>query len=340
MPVGDNQRLESNPALTKLNVAVLYGGRSGEHEISIRSAQSVLRALDRERYNVSEIFITKEGRWQPHAICPEPGANPGIDVVFPVLHGTFGEDGTIQGLLELAELPYVGAGVLASAVSMDKSMTKRVCKEAGLPVVEYLVLEKDEAGPEPPSPPFSFPVFVKPANLGSSVGITKAKNEDEFRVALETAFRYDRKIVVERGITGREFECSVLGGNPPTAATPCEILPSREFYDYEDKYLLNKAVIELPAKLSAEQTAEMQRLAVKCFEAVGCEGMGRVDFLMETATRQLYVNEINTIPGFTSISMYPKMWEYSGIPYSALLDRLIALALDRAEAKRGMQYSK
>jgi D-alanine-D-alanine ligase len=340
MQVGDNQRLESDAPLTKLNVAVLYGGRSGEHEISIRSAQSVLRALDRERYNVSEIFVTKEGRWQPHAICPEPGANPGIDVVFPVLHGTFGEDGTVQGLLELAELPYVGAGVLASAVAMDKAMTKRVCKEAGLPVVEYLVLEREQAQAAPSRLPFPFPVFVKPANLGSSVGITKAKNEDELRAALETAFRYDRKVIVERGITGREFECSVLGGNPPTAATPCEILPSREFYDYEDKYLLDKAVIELPAKLSAEQTAEMQRLAVKCFEAVGCEGMARVDFLMETANGRLYVNEINTIPGFTSISMYPKMWEYSGIPYSALLDHLIALALERAEAKRGMQYSK
>ncbi|HXE14681.1 MAG TPA: D-alanine--D-alanine ligase family protein [Bryobacteraceae bacterium] len=326
--------------MTKLNVAVLYGGRSGEHEISVRSAQSVLRALNRDRYNVAEIFITNEGRWQPRAICPEPGANPGIDVVFPVLHGTFGEDGTVQGLLELAELPYVGAGVLASAVSMDKAMTKRVCKEAGLPVVEYLVLARQEAGATGLSLPFPLPVFVKPANLGSSVGINKAKNQEEFRAALETAFRYDRKIVVERGITGREFECSVLGGNPPTAATPCEVLPSREFYDYEDKYLLDKAVIELPAKLSAEQTGEMKCLAVKCFEAVGCEGMGRVDFLMETATGRLYVNEINTIPGFTSISMYPKMWEYSGIPYSALLDRLIALALDRAEAKRGMQYTK
>lgn len=325
--------------MTKLNVAVLYGGRSGEHEISIRSAQSVLRALNRDRYNVAEIFITKEGRWQPRAICPEPGANPGIDVVFPVLHGTFGEDGTVQGLLELAELPYVGAGVLASAVSMDKAMTKRLCKEAGLPVVEYLVLEgQEEAGRL--ALPFPFPVFVKPANLGSSVGISKAKNQEEFRAALETSFRYDRKVVVERGITGREFECSVLGGSPPAAAAPCEVLPSREFYDYEDKYLLDKAVIELPAKLSAERTAEMKRLAVKCFEAVGCEGMGRVDFLMETATGRLYVNEINTIPGFTSISMYPKMWEYSGIPYSALLDRLIALALDRAEAKRVMQYTK
>jgi D-alanine-D-alanine ligase len=331
--------LEQNH-LSKINVAVLYGGRSGEHEISVRSAESVKRALNRDKYNVSEIFITKEGCWQPRAIQPEPNGNPGIDVVFPVLHGTFGEDGTVQGLLELADLPYVGAGVLASAAAMDKSMTKRLCREAGLPVVEYLTLDRHEYDGETLRLPFDFPVFVKPANLGSSVGITKVKQADALKESVETALRYDRKVVVERGITGREFECSVLGGEPPQAATPCEILPSREFYDYEDKYLLNKAVIELPAKLSPEKTAEMQKLAVRCFEAVGCEGMGRVDFLMETATNQLYVNEINTIPGFTSISMYPRMWEYSGLPYSELLDRLIALALGRARAKRETQYSK
>src|SRR5208283_4544660 len=182
--------------------------------------------------------------------------------------------------------------------------------------------------------PFGFPVFVKPANLGSSVGITKAKTNGELRAALETAARYDHKIVVERGVAGREFECSVLDGEPPRAATPCEILPSREFYDYEDKYLLDKARIELPARLTENQTEEIQRLAVRCFEAVGCEGMGRVDFLMETATGQIYVNEINTIPGFTSISMYPKMWEYSGLPYSDLLDRLIDLALKRGAGRR------
>jgi D-alanine-D-alanine ligase len=339
-PVGDNQRLEPNVSLSKINVVVLYGGRSGEHEISIRSARSILAALNADRYNVTEFFITKDGRWQPHAICPEPGSNPGIDVVFPVLHGTFGEDGTIQGLLELAGLPYVGAGVLASAVSMDKAVMKRLLKEAALPIVEHVVLEKRGVHPDHYSIPFTYPVFVKPANLGSSVGISKAKNPGELRQALDIAFRYDSKIVIERGIIGREFECAVLGGDPPSTATPCEILPSREFYDYEDKYILDKAVIELPAKLSPEQTSEVQRLAVDCFEAVGCEGMGRVDFLMETATGRFYVNEINTIPGFTSISMYPKMWEYAGLPYSALLDRLIDLALDRARARRSTQYSK
>lgn len=335
--VGDNCRLDSKQ---KTNVAVLCGGRSGEHEISLRSAASVKQALNRDKYNVTEILITKEGRWQPGPLLPEPGRNPGIDVVFPVLHGTFGEDGTVQGLLELADIPYVGAGVLASAVSMDKSVMKRLCKEAGLPVVEYVTLERCSFEPATLHLPFEFPVFVKPANLGSSVGISKAKNRDELQHALEMALRYDHKIVVERGIIGREFECSVLDGHPPRAAAPCEILPSREFYDYEDKYLLDKAVIELPAKLTPKQTEEMQRLAIACFEAVGCEGMGRVDFLMETATEAFYVNEINTIPGFTSISMYPKMWEYSGLPYPQLLDCLIELALERARVRRETQYSK
>lgn len=327
-------------ANNKINVALLCGGRSGEHEISLRSAASVKLALNRDKYRISEFLITKEGRWYPEPLLPEPGRNPGIDVVFPLLHGTFGEDGTVQGLLELADLPYVGAGVLASAVSMDKSVTKRLCKEAGLPVVEHTTIERGSFDPALLDLPFDFPVFVKPANLGSSVGISKAKNREELRQALELALRYDRKIVVERGITGREFECSVLGDTPPRAAAPCEILPSREFYDYEDKYLLDKAIIELPAKLTPSETAEMQRLAVACFEAVNCEGMGRVDFLRETATGAFYVNEINTIPGFTSISMYPKMWEHSGLPYPELLDRLIELALERARAKREIQYSK
>ncbi len=325
--------------MKKIKLGLIYGGRSGEHEISVRSAQSVLKALDRERYDVREFFISKEGKWAPHPILPEPGSNPDLDVVFPLMHGTFGEDGTMQGLLELAALPYVGAGVLASAVSMDKAVMKRLCEAAGLPIVEYAVWDRQHRDFTNASSPFAFPVFVKPANLGSSVGISKAKNEDEFRAAVSMATRFDHKIVVERGVTGREFECSVLGGRPATAATPCEILPSREFYDYEDKYLLDKAKIELPARLTLEQTAEIQRLAVGCFEAVGCEGMGRVDFLMETSTGRIYVNEINTIPGFTSISMYPKMWEYSGIAYSALLDRLIDLALERAATRHELSYS-
>lgn len=326
--------------MNKIKLGIIYGGRSGEHEISVRSAESVKKALRPERYDIQEFFITKQGQWQPRPILPEPGSNPELDVVFPLLHGTFGEDGTVQGLLELADLPYVGAGVLASSVSMDKAVMKRLCQATGIPIVEYVVLERGRWSPANLRLPFGFPVFVKPANLGSSVGITKAKTSEELRLALEIAARFDHKIVVERGVAGREFECSVLGGEPPRAATPCEILPSREFYDYEDKYLLNQARIELPAHLTEQQTEEIRRLAVACFEAVGCEGMGRVDFLMETSTGQIYVNEINTIPGFTAISMYPKMWEYSGIPYSELLDRLIDLALKRGEARRQLSYAR
>ena len=322
-----------------IRIALIYGGRSGEHEVSVRSAESIKKALDPSRYEISSFVISKGGRWSPHALSPEPGGNPGIDVVFPVLHGTFGEDGTVQGLLELADLPYVGAGVLASAVSMDKATTKKLCALAGLPVVEHIVLNRGEFDPDTFAA-FEYPVFVKPANLGSSVGITKAKNDAEFCAALKLAMQFDRKLVVERGVTGREFECAVLGGDQPFASVPCEIFPSQDFYTYEDKYLLDKARIELPAKLTSEQTAEVQRLALGCFEAVGCEGMARVDFLMDGKSGQFYVNEINTIPGFTSISMYPKMLEYSGVPYALLLDRLIEIALKRFEAKRQTQYSR
>ncbi|MGC2657265.1 MAG: D-alanine--D-alanine ligase family protein [Bryobacteraceae bacterium] len=323
----------------RISVGLIFGGRSGEHEISLRSANSVKLALNPKRYVVRDLFIDKDGRWHPAPLVPEPGGNPGIDVVFPMLHGTFGEDGTIQGLLELADLPYVGAGVLASAVSMDKAVMKRLCKEAGLPVVDYLTLLRGEFDTKSLPVSFDFPVFVKPANLGSSVGISKAKSRSELERALETALKFDRKIIVERGINGREFECAVLGGDEPVASVPCEIVPSQEFYTYEDKYLLDQARIELPAKLTESQTREMQALAVACFEAVGCEGMGRVDFLMESATEKFFVNEINTIPGFTSISMFPKMWEYSGLPYPALLDRLIDLAIRRAEVRRELRYS-
>lgn len=322
--------MQSEPA-KKTRVALLYGGRSGEHEVSLRSAKSVAAALAADRYDVSEYVIAQDGSWSPKPLLPQPGANPGIDVVFPVLHGTFGEDGTVQGLLELAALPYVGSGVLASALAMDKATTKRVCREAGIPVVEYVVLTRGAFDPGALACPFPYPVFVKPANLGSSVGISKVKSDADFRAALETALRFDRKILVERGVTGREFECAVLGGPEPKASVPCEIVPSQEFYSYEDKYLLDSARIDLPAKLDPAKTAEMQRLAVAAFDAVGCEGMARVDFLMDGATESLYMNEVNTIPGFTSISMFPKMWEYSGVPYPALLDRLIELALRRGE---------
>jgi D-alanine-D-alanine ligase len=324
----------------KLRVAVIYGGRSGEHEISVRSAKSIMQGLDPARYELVEYFIDKDGKWSPAPILPEPGAHPNIDVAFPILHGTFGEDGTVQGLLELADLPYVGAGVLGSAVSMDKEMMKRVCRERNLPVVEFLTLSRDCRNAVETCGALPFPVFVKPANLGSSVGISKAHNAQELSAAFELAAQYDSKIIVERGIEGREFECAVLGNDAPIASVPCEILPSREFYDYEDKYLLDRAGTKLPADLTPEKMDELRRLAVECYRAVECEGMGRVDFLLEGATDKLYINEINTIPGFTSISMYPKMWEHSGIPFSALLDQLIELALDRHKHKKATRFTR
>jgi D-alanine-D-alanine ligase len=325
----------------RLRVAVLYGGRSGEHEISIRSAESIMTAMDRDKYEVLPYFISQEGRWDPQPISPEPGQDQGFDVVFPVLHGTFGEDGTVQGLLELADVPYVGAGVLASSVSMDKDVMKRVCRERGLPIVDYVVLYRTALDADRVCKALpSFPLFVKPANLGSSVGITKVRSCGEIEAALRLAAEFDRKILVERGIIGREFECSVLGNEEPMASIPCEILPSQEFYDYDDKYLLDQAKFKLPADLTEAQTTELRRLAVACYQAVECEGMARVDFLLEAATGQLYINEINTIPGFTSISMYPKMWEASGLGFSQLVDRLIELAIARQQRKKATRFTR
>ena len=322
----------------KTRVAVVYGGRTGEHEVSVRSAKAIMAGLDPAKYETLEYFIDQEGKWRPRPIVPEPGAHPEIDVVFPVLHGTFGEDGTMQGLLELADLPYVGAGVLASAVSMDKEMMKRVCKERLLPVVDYVTVFRGDSGAAAKCASLPFPVFVKPANLGSSVGISKAHDLAELDAALKLAEQYDSKIVVERGITGRELECSVLGNEEPIASLPCEILPSREFYDYEDKYLLDQAKTVLPAELPPATTGELRRLAIECYRAVGCEGMARVDFLLENSTGELFLNEINTIPGFTSISMYPKMWEHCGIAFGALVDRLIQLALERHRRKKATRF--
>ena len=331
-------------------VAVLYGGRSGEHEVSVRSAQAVMAALDPARFETVPIFIGKDGHWDPAPILPAPGANPGIDVVFPVLHGTFGEDGTVQGLLEMAALPYVGAGVFALSAAMDKEQFKRICLAAGLPVVEWLTIHtRGGAGRAAPGVAndaaeavqrFGFPLFVKPANLGSSVGISKAHDAVELEAAIKCAAQYDSKVIVERAIVGHEIECAVLGNDAPEAATPCEILPSREFYDYEDKYLLDAARIELPAKLAAELITEIRRIAVACFRAIDCAGMGRVDFLVERATGKIYINEINTIPGFTSISMYPKMWAHAGLPFEALIERLVDLALERHAARQALRYER
>jgi D-alanine-D-alanine ligase len=321
----------------KLRVAVLQGGRSGEHEISLRSSKSIMEAMDLARYDLLPYTISKEGKWSPRPILPEPSGNPDIDVVFPVLHGTFGEDGTVQGLLDLADLPYVGAGVLSSSLSMDKELMKRICRERNLPVVEYSVVSR---GANFSLPDFGFPMFVKPANLGSSVGISKAHNAAELEAALRLAGEFDRKIIVERAIIGQELECAVLGNDDPIAALPCEILPSREFYDYEDKYLLDQAKTELPARIPPDKTEQIRRLAIECYQAVECSGMARVDFLLEASTARLYINEINTIPGFTSISMYPKMWEHCGLPMPKLIDRLIELALERHAAKKATRFTR
>ena len=318
----------------KTRVAVVYGGRSGEHEVSIRSARSIMDALDKERFEVIPLFIRKDGRWDPKPIVPEPGANDGIDVVIPVLHGTFGEDGTIQGLFEMAALPYVGAGVFSSAASMDKWHMKRLFADRGLPVVECEVLE-GISGVENWK---DFPVFVKPANLGSSVGISKAKNLEELNRALALASKYDHRVLVERAIVGMELECAVLGNDHPRASTPCEIVPSREFYDYEDKYLLDAAQFHLPARIAPEKIEEVKQLAVAAFQAVDCSGLARVDFLLEAATGKLFLNEINTFPGFTSISMYPKMWAHDGIGFAQLVERLIELALERHRLRQALRY--
>jgi len=324
----------------KKRVALLYGGRSPEHEVSVLSARSVLEAIDRSRFEVLEYLITKDGKWQPRAILPEPGANPGIDVVFPVLHGALGEDGTVQGLLELAALPYVGAGVLASAAAMDKDMTKRICRDRGLPVVEWVTLHRDSLDADQVCRSLSFPMFVKPASLGSSVGISKVRDSSALPPALELAARFDRKVIVERAIDGREIECAVLGNEEPTASLPCEILPSQDFYDYDDKYVLDTADFRLPAVMSTERTAEVRELAVAAYRALGCEGMARVDFLLERASGKLFLSEINTIPGFTAISMYPRMWERSGLAYPELISRLIGLALSRHEAISRIRYTR
>ncbi len=326
--------------MSKLKVAVVYGGRSGEHEVSLRSAESIVANLDPARYDVLRYLVSQEGKWSPKAILPEPGSNPEIDVVFPITHGTFGEDGTMQGLFELADLPYVGPGVLGSAVAMDKEHAKRVLRDAGVPTVEFMVQRRGELDAGAVIATLGLPVFVKPANLGSSVGINKAKTREALIEALDEAARFDNKVVIERSVAGREFECSVLGNENLAASYPCEILPEREFYDYDAKYVLDTTRIELPAKLDPEQTETVRRLAVDAVRALACEGMSRVDFLFETATGQFYVNEVNTLPGFTSISMYPQMWQHSGIAYSELLDRLIQLALDRHRRRKATQFRR
>jgi len=392
----------------KLRVGILFGGRSGEHEISLLSAASVFNAIDNNKYEVVPIGITKEGRWvgaedaerllegkqlearplragDPQAtsaaavlqngesvvVPPEPhtsgiGLTPfqtdsparrtsdraiNVDVIFPVLHGTFGEDGTIQGLLELADIPYVGAGVLGSAAGMDKDIMKSLFKSARLAIVKHVTILRSQWEAEPKKvqklveSKLKYPVFVKPANLGSSVGISKAHDRKELGPAIEEAAKFDRKIVIEEGVGGRknkarEIEVSVLGNDKPEASIPGEIVPIKEFYDYDAKYLDEGSKLIIPAKLTKSETKKIQQLAIDAFRAVDCSGLARVDFLMDPKSRKIYLNEINTMPGFTSISMYPKLWGATGLAYADLIERLIQLGIQRHEDKKRNQYSR
>jgi D-alanine-D-alanine ligase len=399
--------------MTKLRVGILFGGRSGEHEVSLLSAASVFNAIDKSKYEVVPIGITKEGRWltsadaerllagkadasspheHTHLRAGDPEATPGaavlargesivmppepqphggsltpfqtagpsrrahdrtidVDVIFPVLHGTFGEDGTIQGLLELADVPYVGAGVLGSAAGMDKDIMKSLFRAAGLPIVKHVTVLRSAWSAEPKKvqklveTKLKYPVFVKPANLGSSVGISKAHDRKELGPSIEEAAKFDRKIVIEQGVGGnknkaREIECSVLGNDKPEASVPGEIVPSTEFYDYNAKYLDEGSQLIIPAKLTQAETKKVQQLAIGAFQAVDCSGLARVDFLMDAKTRKIFLNEINTMPGFTSISMYPKLWAASGLAYSDLIERLIRLGMERHDEKMKNQYSR
>jgi D-alanine-D-alanine ligase len=341
----------------KIKIALLFGGRSAEHEVSLSSAAAVYTHLDKKKYSVISIFIDKEGNWRSVESPDLPGEelNKGRvlsflpwegegsdrilrpDIIFPVLHGPYGEDGTVQGVCELADVPYVGAGVLSSAMCMDKDVAKSLFRSNGLPVVDYLTVHEWEWEQEKEDilgrimEKFRLPFFVKPANLGSSVGITKAKEPQELGRALELAFQFDQKVMVEEGIVGRELECSVIGNNEPEASLPGELIPYREFYDYRDKYVEGKTTFIIPAKVSPQIIETIQETAVRAFKVLECSGMARVDFFLEDVTERILLNEINTIPGFTEISMYPKMWESSGISFPELLDKLVMLGFERYE---------
>jgi D-alanine-D-alanine ligase len=325
--------------MKKTRVGVVFGGRSGEHEVSLRSAESILKAIDRQKYDVVPITISHDGRWEPFTLSPDPSGERSVDVIFPIVHGTYGEDGTIQGLFELANIPYVGAGVLGSAVGMDKDVMKRLLRDGGLPVVDYWTFQRPDMDSflKAHISTLPYPVFVKPANLGSSVGITKAHAAEELPCALRTAAEYDRKIIVEQGVDAREIELSVLGNDDPMASVPGEIIPAREFYDYNAKYVSDDSRLLIPAPLSEIEKNDAQRLAIAAFKALECSGMARVDLFLEKRAGKFYVNEINTLPGFTSISMYPKLWEASGIPYPELIDRLITLAIERHTEKNKLR---
>lgn len=359
--------------MTKLKVAIIFGGRSAEHEVSIQSAKNVYNSLDKEKYEVILIGIDKQGRWllNQSAEFLLSSSNPelsklnspevslvqknqttqlvnvisnqsmgGVDVVFPVLHGPYGEDGTIQGMLKLLNIPFVGPTILGSALGMDKDAMKRLLREAKIPVVKFLVFHKpDKISFEDIKKKLGLPFFIKPANLGSSVGISKVKSKKDFEKSINLAFEFDSKILIEELIKGREIECSVLGNESPIASLPGEIIPTHEFYSYEAKYIdENGAILKAPADLPKDTIKKIQDLAVKAFKTLCCEGMSRVDFFL-TEKGEVFVNEINTIPGFTKISMYPKLWEVSGISYSKLVDKLIQLALERFKKESSLKTS-
>jgi len=391
----------------KLRVGVLFGGRSSEHEVSLLSAASVMQAIDRTKYEVVPIGITRQGLWltdlhaeqlikgefvaggrgkhlragDPSAtsaaavlakgeaviVPPVPSADSivpfetvrdhaaaravHVDVIFPVLHGTFGEDGTIQGLLELADIAYVGSGVLGSAAGMDKDIAKRLFCDSRLPLVKHLTVLRGEWERQPKKiekavdSALKYPVFVKPANLGSSVGISKAHDASELPAAMNEAARYDRKIIIEQGVGGkrhkaREIECAVLGNDEPSASICGEIIPSKEFYDYDAKYIDSGSELLIPARLDHTQVRQIQEMAIRAFKSVECSGLARVDFLMDPVTGHFYLNEVNTMPGFTAISMYPKLWAATGVDYPTLIDRLIQLGLERHADKKRNQYTK
>lgn len=360
----------------KIRLGLIFGGRSAEHEVSLMSARSVMKAINKDKYEVTLIGITKDGKWiaggdpmkalaagdmsemSEAALLGEPGKRellalheqPGqralqlssiteLDVIFPLLHGPYGEDGTVQGLLELADLPYVGAGVLGSALAMDKGVCKELLRAHGVPVVDWLIalrseIERDaEAMARKAESKFGYPMFTKPANLGSSVGVVKAHDQAELLAGLRESARYDRRILIERGLNAREIEVSVLGNDDPIASIAGEVVPSREFYDYEAKYLDEASGLLIPAPIPAETLAQAQDYAVRAFKAIDAAGLARVDFLLDKDSGELFLNELNTIPGFTHISMYPKLWEASGLSYSDLIDRLIELALERQAEK-------
>jgi D-alanine-D-alanine ligase len=354
----------------KIRVGIVFGGRSGEHEVSLTSAKGILNAIDKDKYEVIPIGVTKEGYWlaggdihqrlleaaaghpviedcqakietSPENALALPISDTGpLDVIFPVLHGPFGEDGTVQGFLELAGVPYVGAGVTASAVGMDKAICKRIFQAHGLPVAPYQAFLRHRWQTDPEAviatceASFSYPMFVKPANLGSSVGVHKARNGVELRRSLADATQYDRKVIVEQGLEAREIEVSVLGNDEPIASLPGEIIPSREFYSYAAKYIDNSSELLIPAPLSQAQVETVQQLAITAFKAIDCAGLARCDFLLEKKSGKFFINELNTMPGFTPISMYPKLWEASGLSYRELINRLIELAIERYKDKQ------